>query len=723
MSQGNFTQNVSTITQRWLQNVPAFFIQPAQIFRTYDRSNLRGDLIASLTVAVVLLPQAIAYALIADLPPQVGLYAAVVATIVGALWGSSFHLHTGPTNTTSLLVLAGLSAVAASGTEEYLLAAGVMAFWAGIIRLLMGIARLGILVNFVSDSVVVGFTAGAGMLIVENQVRHLFRLQFSGSPYFFTTLASIGQHINEFHLPSFVVGLMVITILIVLSRLRPKWPRALIAMFAASAYVALLRQYGLAYGVITLGEIPRSLPPLQSIPIFDLTLIRTMAPGILAVALIGLIEAASISRAVASRSGQYLDSDQEFVGQGLANVAVSFFSGYPVAGSLTRSLVNFEAGARSQMAAILSAVWVLAAMLLFAPAAAFLPRAALAGILVVTGTKMINVPEIKRIWRTSSGDAMIMIVTWGATLLLPLEFAVLTGILISFARYISKTSAPGVYSVLPDDEFAHFEYQPDKEECPQLGVITIMGSLYFGAARYVEDQIRAHMNRYPEQRYLLLRMHRVNHCDISGIHMLETIVKLYRQRGGDIFMVGLREAVWEKINLSDFDILLGVDHFLEQESAIIHIFNNVLNPAICVYHCPVRAWKECQSLPKSNLKEPLPAAMLIPPAIDTPEITPNEFWERLNDSELELPLIVDVREREEFDEGHLRVAKLIPMPELLERYAEYIPRDKEVIFVCRSGRRSAQVVNALQQHGYDQVTSLAGGMIALELANLSRTPT
>ncbi|MCB0037957.1 MAG: STAS domain-containing protein, partial [Anaerolineales bacterium] len=258
---------------------------------------------------------------------------------------------------------------------------------------------------------------------------------------------------------------------------------------------------------------------------------------------------------------------------------------------------------------------------------------------------------------------------------------------------------------------------------PQLGVITIMGSLYFGAARHVEDQIRAHMNRYPEQRYLLLRMHRVNHCDISGIHMLETIVKLYRQHGGDVFMVGIRDAVWEKINLSDFDILLGVDHFLEQESAIIHIFNNVLNPAICVYQCPVRAWKECQSLPKSNLDEPLPSAMLIPPAIDTPEITPSEFWERLNDDDLKLPMIVDVREPEEFEEGHLRVAQLIPMPDLLEHYADYIPRDKEVIFVCRSGRRSAQVVNSLQRHGYEQVTSLAGGMIALELANLSRSPT
>lgn len=717
MEQNNFPKDVSKFTQRWLENVPAFFVKPLKLFSEYERGNLRGDLIASLTVAVVLLPQAIAYALIAELPPQVGLYAAIVATIIGALWGSSFHLHTGPTNTTSLLVLAGLASVAAPDTETYLLAAGVMAFWAGMIRLVMGVARLGMLVNFVSDSVVVGFTAGAGMLIVENQIRHLLRLDFQGSPYFFTTLGRIGQHIDEAHFPSLLIGISVTLILVILKTYRPKWPRALIAMVFAGGIVAALTPTGAVDGVITLGELPRSLPPLTAIPIFNIDLLRPMASSILAVALIGLIEAASISRAVAAQSGQYLDSDQEFVGQGLANIAVGFFGGYPVAGSLTRSLVNYEAGARTQIAAIMSAGWVLLAMLVFAPVAAFLPRTALAGILVVTGSKMLNFKEMRRIWRTSRGDTMIMFGTWAATLLLPLEFAVLTGVLISFARYISKTSAPGVYSVLPDDEFAHFEHQPDKAECPQLGVITINGSLYFGAARHVEDQIRAHMARFPEQKYLLLRMHRVNHCDISGIHMLETVVRLFRQRGGDVFMVGLRDSVWEKINLSDFDILLGVDHFLEQETAIVHIFNHILNPAICVYQCPVRAWKECQALPKSHLDGILPDAMLLPPKAAVPHVTPQQFWERAMD-EANPPLIIDVREPEEFEESHLRAARLVPMPDLLARYEYYVPRDREVIVVCRSGRRSNQVVNALTQKGYDKVSSLEGGMIALELADL-----
>ncbi|MCA9981375.1 MAG: STAS domain-containing protein, partial [Anaerolineales bacterium] len=611
------------------------------------------------------------------------------------------------------------TAVAAPGSPEYLLAAGVMAFWAGIIRIVMGVARLGLLVNFVSDSVVVGFTAGAGMLIIINQVRHVLRLDFAGTPSFFETAGRIAENLGDFHPQSLGIGLLTMILLVALKRLRPKWPGALIAMSVATAVAYFFNPEQL--GIVVLGELPRSLPPFTftQLPLFDETLIREMAPSILAVALIGLIEAASISRAVAARSGQYLNSDQEFVGQGLANVAAGAFSGYPVAGSLTRSLVNYEAGAKTQMSAALSAVWALIAMLLFAPVAAYLPRAALAGLLIVTGTKMINTSEMARIWRTSLGDLSIMIVTWVATILLPLEFAVLVGVLISFARYIAKTSAPGVYSMLPDDEFAHFEHQPTKPECPQLAVITIMGSLYFGAAPHVEDAIRNHMDDYPEQKYLLLRMHRVNQCDISGIHMLETIVRLYRQKGGDVFMVGLSDEVWEKINLSDFDLFLGVNHFLDQETAIKHIFDNVLNPSICVYGCRIRAWKECQNLPKNTALGHVPLAELAPAEADLPHISPQGLWMRLNDDPKDYPLLIDVREPEEYNEGHLRPAQSVPLPHLFDGSREPLPRDRDIVFICRSGRRSLQVTQAFIEQGYTRVYNLEGGMLGMELADLT----
>ena len=378
-------------------------------------------------------------------------------------------------------------------------------------------------------------------------------------------------------------------------------------------------------GVIVLGELPRGLPPLADLPLFDFELLGRLGPSIVAVGLIGLIEAASISRAVAARSGQYLNSDQEFVGQGLANVAAGLFSGYPVAGSLTRSAVNYEAGARSQFAAVMSSLWVLLAMILFAPAAAFLPRAALAGILVVTGARMINHKEARRIMRTSSGDTAVMLISFAATLILSLEFAVLTGVLVSFARFVANTAMPSVKAMVPHDDFTHFSHQPEKPNCPQLGVLTIMGSLYFGAAPYVEDIVRSHMDENPDQKFLMLRMRRVNHCDISGIHMLETVTNLYRQRGGDLFLVGTRRAVLDKMRLSGFCTLLGEDHFLETEKAIPFIFYNSLNATECVYKCRVRVWKECQSLPKSENPVDLPAAFLVSGQADAPSITPELY--------------------------------------------------------------------------------------------------
>lgn len=734
MTQKSSPQEILVQTRNWVQHIPGYFLQPLSIIQNYNKENIRADFIASLTVAIVLLPQAIAYALIAELPASTGLYAAIVAALIGGLWGSSFHLHTGPTNTTALLVLSGLLAVANPGEPEYLIAAGVMAFWAGIIRLVMGVARLGVLVNFVSDSVVIGFTAGAGILIVTQQLRHLIRVSFESSPGFYTTLSNVIRNIPDTHWISLEIGGSVIIALLLLRRFLPKLPAPLLVMIVASAVVWL---FGLDQeGVSVLGEIPRGLPPFRMLPLFDLDLLSEMMPGIIAVALIGLIEAASISRAIASRSGQYLNSDQEFIGQGLANVATGFFSGFPVAGSLTRSAVNYEAGSRSQLSAVMSASWTLMAMLLLAPAAAFIPRPALAGVIVVTGSRMININGIRQIFNSSRGDTVVMFITFVSTLLMPLEYAVLTGILVSFAHFIATTSTPTISELLPEDDFESLSPQPEKQGCPQLSVLSIMGSLYFGAAPYVEDAIRNHQATYPEKKFLLLRFNRVNHMDISGIHMLETVVKLYRDAGGDVFLTGVRDTIQERLDLSGVGNFIGPDHILNDVNPITHIFSNYLQPAICVYQCPFKVWKECQSLPKSEVDLKLPPGLAIANKDEVPSITPKEFWQRLSttqngpsrsvaskpqETEPETDMtVIDIREPAEYNQGHLRMATHIPMHRFLsdDRYTP--PQDQEIVFVCRNGRRSSQLVNFLQKQGYEQVYHLKGGMTALEIAALPK---
>ncbi len=386
-----------------------------------------------------------------------------------------------------------------------------------------------------------------------------------------------------------------------------------------------------------------------------------------------------------------------------------------------RSAVNYEAGAKSPLAVVLASLFALVGMLLFAPAAAYLPRTALAATIIIAAYSLIDRKEIKRIWRTSRGDSAIMIATFLATLFLPLEFAVLAGVLISFGRYIARTSTPPVHSVLPDEQFAHFVHKPENPVCPQLSVLTIEGSLYFGACHHVEEEIRANLEAHPAQKLLLLRMHRVNLVDISGLHMLETVVRLYRQRGGDVFMVGVRHEVWEKFKASGFARILGLDHFPSQEHAIAHIFYKVMDPGVCIYQCQVKIWKECQSLPKSFNPKGVPSGMLVPRTARIPHVRPQELWQRLSEKGeggvRVRPRIIDVREPEEFVTGHIPNAQLIPMPKIMSHEVS-LSRDEEIVLVCRTGRRTTQIIYALQKEGYRNLANMDGGMVSWEEAGL-----
>jgi SulP family sulfate permease len=694
-----------------LKALPSFFLQPIHIVRGYRLENLRPDLVAGLTVAVILLPQAIAYALIAELPAQFGLYAAIVAAIVGALWGSSNHLQTGPTNAISLLILSTLLTTTSPGSPEFLVLAGFMAILVGLIQLVLGLARLGVLVNFVSHSVIVGFSSGAGVLIAIKQVRHLLGLEFS-SHGLLETLHGIVTHLLEAHLPTTLLGLGTILLIVLLRWLHPKLPGPLIGMVAAASAVGIL---GLApQGVAVIGQLPRSLPPLAQLPLFDLQLIAQLSTGALAVAAIGLVEAMSIARSIADQAGQRLDSNQEFVGQGLANIAVGFLSGYPCSGSFTRSAVNYRAGARTPVASVFSGLFVLIAMLALAPMAAYVPRTALAGVLILTAYGMINREEIVRIWRGARGDAAIMVVTFLATLFLHLEFAVLTGLLLSFGIYILKTSVPEVSTVLPDDTFRHFGQRPEKRPCPQLAILEILGDLYFGAVSHIEEAISQQLDANPSLRFLLLRMHSVDHCDFSGIHALESVVQACRERGGDVFLVRVHEPILDLMKSTRFHEYLGADHLLSEEEAISYLFTKILDPAICVYECEAKPFRECQNLPKHTYAIEVPCYTEIP-AGSISEISPQDLWRQLcSDSP---PLIVDVREPREFERGHVPQAESIPLPALLSETTE-LPQDRPMILVCRGGRRSTRAAYMLSSRGYDKATVLRGGILAWEAANL-----
>lgn len=428
-----------------------YILRPWRLLRSYKREDLRFDLTAGATVTAVLLPQAIALALLAGLPPQMGVFGAIMGAAVGALWGSSWHLHSGPTNTHSLLTAAVLTPLFVAGSPEYMAAAGLLAVMIGVFRLIGGLARLGLLANFISDAVIVGFTAGAGALIVIGQLPNLLKIQNVGGANALASLQGILIHAEEIHLLSAALGVAVILLLLGLQRWAKKAPAPLLAMILSGGIVALA---GLdAQGVQVVGAIPAALPTLASLPFFDLALIGNLSGGALAIGAIGLVEAVSIARALSAQSGQRLDSNQEFVGQGVANIAAGLFSGFPGSASFNRSAMNYAAGARTPLAAVFSGLILLGVILILGPLVAYVPFAALAGILVVIAFRMVDYGEMARILRSTRGDATIMVATLLATLFLPLQFAVLTGILMALAYYILKTSTPQVLLMVPDADY------------------------------------------------------------------------------------------------------------------------------------------------------------------------------------------------------------------------------------------------------------------------------
>lgn len=690
--------------------VATYFLRPVQIFQHYSPKYLKYDLLAGITVASVSLPQAIAFALIAGLPPQMGLYATIIATVVAALWGSSNQLQTGPTNAASLLVLSILLPLAEPGSPRFIAGVGMLAVMSGLIRVVMGLARLGILVNFVSDSVIVGFTAGAGLLIAIGELKHLFRLTMPPSTSIFQTIENIVLGFPQTHPLSLALGLSTLIFMLLLRNFAARLPIHLLGIAASAMAVAML---GLDdRGVKILGQIPQGLPPLARLPLFDLKMIGDLSTGALVVAALGLVEATSIARSISSQTGQRLNSNQEFIGQGLANILCGFFSGYPVSGSFNRSALNYATNAKTPIASVLCGLFVLVGMLLLAPFIAYIPRAALSAVLLMSAYGMIDKNEMMRIWRGTRGDTIIMMATLSATIFLPLEFAILTGILFSFARYAFDTSLPQVKVVLPDDEFNHLVHRPDRPCCPQLGIIDIMGELYFGAVSHVEEALRANSLKHPEQRFLLLRMRSVNHCDINGVHMLELVMRGYRERGGDMYLMRVTEPVLEFMKSTHFYTILGEDHFLSDDGAVSYLFDHILDPAICIYECEVRAFKECQNLPKQIYPITIPLHTTIP-AHSVPAIGPRELRKLLTDV-TSAPIVVDVREPREYKKGHIPQSILMPLSHLLVESLDWLS-DEPVVFVCRSGRRSLRAAYIARQQGHNALI-LAGGIQSWENA-------
>ena len=565
-----------------------------------DPATLRADALAGLVGAIVVLPQGVAFATLAGLPPEYGLYAAMVPAVVAALFGSSLHTLSGPTNPVSLMVLASLSALAAPGTPYYIELALTLAFMSGVIMLAIGASRLGSLVNFVSDTVVIGFTAAIAILIYASQLPVFLGISIPPTSSFTTLVLSSFSRLGEAQGWVVLVALATLVIGALARRALPRVPPMLAAMLLGSLLAfALNESLGAERtGLRTLGPLPGAIAPLSLPDLSPLTL-RSLLGAAVAVAAVSLAQAASIARAIALKSGQRLDINQEFIGQGLANIAASFFSGMPTSASVNRCGINYEAGARTPLAAVFSALWLAAILLAIAPLAAYLPSAVVAGVLFLVAWNLIDFARIRRIAATSSSEAAVLAITFFATLLVDLEYAILLGVLASLVLYLRRTSHPIMRTLVPDPRRATrnmTEPEAGLEECPQLKILRIEGSIYFDAVPHVEQHFDTLRERSPGQKHLLLMAKSINFIDMAGAELLSREAQRRRPGGGRVYFYSLRKPVDELLEKGGYMKIIGRENvFRGKYEAFAGVFER-LDRSVCAT-CRARIFLECRTLP------------------------------------------------------------------------------------------------------------------------------
>ncbi|WP_295427188.1 SulP family inorganic anion transporter [uncultured Thiodictyon sp.] len=568
-------------------------------WKRVDRHTLKLDLIAGLTGAVVVLPQGVAFATIAGMPPEYGLYAGMVPAVIAALWGSSWHLVSGPTTAASIVLFSTLSVFAEPGTADYVRLALTLTFMVGILELAMGLARLGTLVNFISHSVVVGFTAGAAFLIAGNQVKNFFGLDIArglGLHEVIGTLLLNVEHVNPF-----VTGVAVATLALGLAvrQFFPRFPYMIAAMVGGSLIAYALNQVlGVqTTGISTVGALPAGLPPL-SMPDFSLETIRQLAPAALAVSLFALTEAVSIARSLGSRAHQHIDGNQEFIGQGLSNIGGAFFSGYVATGSFNRSGLNFQAGAKTPLAAVLAGLFLVGVVVLVAPMAAYLPNAAMAAILFLVAWGLIDLHAVRNILRTSRSETTVLAVTFFSTLFLQLEFAILAGVLLSLGLYLNRTSRPKLISRVPDPRTPgrDFVTDPALPECPQIKIARLDGSLFFGAVNYVAETLHRLEEARPAQRHLIVSATGINFIDVAGAEFLVEQATRRRAEGGGLYLIRLKPGVCEPLNRGGYIDAIGRENLFKGKTEAIATVVARLDPETC-RTCTARIFRECAGRP------------------------------------------------------------------------------------------------------------------------------
>ncbi len=570
-------RQVAGIAQRYL---PVFTWS-----RAYDREVFANDMIAAVIVTIMLIPQSLAYALLAGLPAQMGIYASMAPIILYAIFGTSRTLAVGPVAVVSLMTAAAIAKVAEPGSAEFVAAAITLAFLSGAFLVLLGVLRLGFLANFLSHPVISGFITASGILIAASQFRHILGVPAEGDTLYELAI-SLSRSAGELNPYTFAIG---VTVSVFLFWIRKGLKQQLIRIGVSSRLADLAAKTGPvaavlgtilltwsldlgASGVALVGDVPQGFPPL-TLPSFSLSLWRELAGSAVLISIIGFVESISVAQTLAAKRRQRIDPNQELIGLGAANLGAAFTGGFPVTGGFSRSIVNFDAGARTPAAGAYTAVGLSLAALFLTPVIYYLPKATLAATIIVAVLSLVDFSILRKTWIYSKADFAAVLTTLLITLALGVEWGVVSGVLTSLLIHLYKSSRPhmAIVGQVPGSE--HYRNILRHKVITHDTILTLRvdESLYFANARFLEDAIYAMVTDRPDLRHVILMCTAINDVDMSALESLEAI----NQRLGDIgvkfHLSEVKGPVMDRLERTDFLKHLTGEIFLSQHRAICEL--------------------------------------------------------------------------------------------------------------------------------------------------------
>ncbi|QKH37438.1 SulP family inorganic anion transporter [Achromobacter pestifer] len=559
---------------------------------------LRADATAGLLGALLVLPQGVAFAMLAGLPPEYGLYSAIVPCIVAALFGSSRHVMSGPTNANSLALYAVLTPLAVAGSQGYIQLALAVTVLVGLMQWLVGTLKLGSLAHFISPSALFGFTSGAALLIAVHALKDALGMPAPDVHGAGALLASLVTNIGQVHWGALLVTLTTLAVALLVRRLDKRKPYMLAGLAAGALAAAAFNALTDGAPVSVLGSLAQPWPPFH-IPSVDWRALPELLSVAFALTIVALAQSISIAKAVATRSGQRIDANREFVGQGLSNIVGGFFSCYLSCGSLNRSIPNYEAGAKTPLASVFSALLLVALVALSAPLLAMIPHAAISGLLLLVAWNLFDIPRWRLLVRTQRGEAVIAAATLAATITIRMEVAILLGTVLSLMVYLHRTSRPAMRAMGFDSRglerrFVVLEHARDAlPECPQLKLLRMEGSVYFGAATHVAQRLHELRAAPGAPRHLLVMAKSMNFIDMAGAQVWEDELAARRAMGGDLYFHRPRPEVLDMWRRTGFLQRLGEDHVFPDKATALHTIYAKLDRGICE-GCQAKIFWECR---------------------------------------------------------------------------------------------------------------------------------